>query len=379
MISPKRLHANILTLTILLCLIGLLMAFSTTSTHFFKDGGQGNPFFGLLHQFLFLLLGFFVLFFFRKISQRFLKRYAYLFYYVSLILLFFVLIFHTPITNEVGEVARRWIFIPGGFTIQPSEIAKVSIIFYIATYYSQFKKKMVLKDHFQPLFMIAFGAVLIAIEPNVSAAVVFAAIGAVTMVLGGFPLLAGFIGASSVSVLFYVVMSKIPRLQRRLNIVQEVFVSPDAYQLRQGLRAIVRGGLVGQGYMKSSQKFVNLAFSSTDFIFAIICEEFGLVFGCLLLFLYFLLFYYMLQVARLVKSHFYSILVAGIAFHLLFQALLHVAVTLAIFLPTGIPLPFISKGGSALILNLFEVGVVLNIAARLPVKKDNSKEFSIVA
>ncbi|MDD4028854.1 MAG: FtsW/RodA/SpoVE family cell cycle protein [Caldisericia bacterium] len=368
-----------MTLTILLCLIGLLMAFSTTSTYYFNDGGQGNPFVGLFQQFVFLMVGFLVLFLFRKMPQKFLKQYALLFYYISLVLLFVVLVFHTSITNEVGEEARRWIFIPGGLTIQPSEIAKVSIIFYIAAYYSAYKKKMMLKDHLQPIIMIAIGAGLIAVEPNVSAAVVFGAIGLVTMVLGGFPLMLGVLGSSSISVLFYLVMSKIPRLQRRLSIVQEVFVSPDAYQLRQGLRAIVRGGLVGQGYMKSSQKFINLAFSSTDFIFAIICEEFGLIFGCLLLFLYFLLFYYILQVARLVKSHFYSILVAGIAFHLLFQALLHVAVTLAIFLPTGIPLPFISKGGSALILNLFEIGIVLNIAARLPIKKDRSEEFSIVA
>ncbi len=129
--------------------------------------------------------------------------------------------------------------------------------------------------------------------------------------------------------------------------------------------------------MKSSQKFVHLAFSSTDYIFAIICEEFGLIFGFILLLLYFLLFYYCLQVARLTKNHFNSVLVAGIAFHLLFQAVLHVAVTLAVFLPTGVPLPFISQGGSALVLNLFEIGVVLNIAARLP--KEKKKELNVVA
>jgi len=379
MTSSSKLHANILTITILLCLIGLLMSFSTTSIHYFNDGGRGNPFFGMLQQFAYLVIGFFILLVVRKVSQGILKKFSTIFYIASLALLVLVLVYHAPITNEIGEEARRWLYVPSGFTVQPSEIAKVSIVFYIASYYSAFKKRLVLKDHFKPLVMVIVGAGLIAIEPNVSAAVVFGAIGVVTMIFGGFPLILGFFGSISVSVVFYFVMSKVPRLQRRLSIVQEVFVSPDAYQIRQGLRAVVRGGWIGQGYTRSSQKFINLAFSSTDFIFAIICEEFGLLFGCLLLFLYFLLFYYMLQVARMVKSHFCSVVVAGIAFHLLFQALLHVAVTLAIFLPTGIPLPFISKGGSALILNLFEIGVVLNVAARLPVKKEKKEELPLVA
>ncbi len=379
MTFSNKLHANILTITILLCLIGLLMSFSTTSIHYFNDGGRGNPFFGMLQQFVYLVIGFFVLIIVRKVSQGILKKFSTFFYFASLALLVLVLVYHASITNEIGEEARRWLYIPGGLTVQPSEIAKVSIVFYIASYYSAFKKKILLKDHFKPLLMVIIGGALIAIEPNVSAAIVFGSIGVVTMIFGGFPLVLGFFGSISVSIVFYYVMLKVPRLQRRLSIVQEVFVSPDAYQIRQGLRAVVRGGWIGQGYMRSSQKFINLAFSSTDFIFAIICEEFGLLFGCLLLFLYFLLFYYMLQVARMVKSHFCSVVVAGIAFHLLFQALLHAAVTLAIFLPTGIPLPFMSRGGSALILNLFEIGVVLNVAARLPVKKEKKEELLLVA
>ncbi|MCK5847668.1 MAG: FtsW/RodA/SpoVE family cell cycle protein [Caldisericia bacterium] len=378
--SPKKLHANIVLLTCLLCVIGLLMTFSTTSIYYFNDGGIGNPFNGLYQQSFFLLIGTVVALVVRKMNTKYLKKYAFMFYFISICLLVAVLMFHTSITNEVGEQAKRWIMIPGlwGITMQPSEIAKVAIIFYIASYYSRFKNRMKLSDHIGPLFMIVLGGLLIAIEPNASAALVFGAIGIVTMMLAGLPLMLGVLSTTGFSILSYFAMLKIPRLNRRLDIVQAVYISPDAYQLRQGLRAIVRGGFFGQGFMKSSQKFVNLAFSSTDYIFAIICEEFGLIFGFLLLILYFFLFYYALQIARLSKNHFNSVLVSGIAFHILFQAILHVAVTLAVFLPTGVPLPFISKGGSALVLNLFEIGVILNIAARLPEKNSKKEELRIV-
>jgi cell division protein FtsW len=355
------------------------MSFSTTSIYYFNDGGVGNPFSGLFKQLFFLVIGVLVVIFVRRIKTSTLKKGAFLFYFISLALLVAVLLFHTSITNEIGEEARRWIVIPGfgGLTLQPSEIAKVAIIFYVAAYYSRFKKKPQFADHLGVLLMIGLGGFLIMIEPNFSAAMVFAAIGIITMILAGFPLALGATSTAGLSILAYYIMVSVPRLRRRLDIVREVYTSQDAYQLRQGIRAIVRGGFFGQGYMKSSQKFVHLAFSSTDYIFAIICEEFGLIFGFILLLLYFLLFYYCLQVARLTKNHFNSVLVAGIAFHLLFQAVLHVAVTLAVFLPTGVPLPFISQGGSALVLNLFEIGVVLNIAARLP--KEKKKELPVVA
>ena len=139
----------------------------------------------------------------------------------------------------------------------------------------------------------------------------------------------------------------------------------DTFQVAASFRTIAQGRWLGYGFLKSTQKFGNLPYNSTDFVFAVISEEFGNILSACLILLFFLLFFICIQIALKSQEHFNTVLASGIGIHLFLQAFTHIAVTLGLVPPTGVTLPFISVGGTSLMVILLEIGILLNIASQI--------------
>jgi cell division protein FtsW len=368
-VKKSKAYGNVLFFTVILCLFGLLMCLSITSTNYFTKN-YVSPYRDFLEQLIFLIVGFILINIIIKLPASAIKVSALPIFLFSIILLLLVLIppfYVSGIINETGEVTKRWLNTPFGFTIQPSELAKLSIILFLASYFSMINKKIKIKHVFISLILIAIPAFLIFKEPNFSASILLLIIGFFSMIIGGvsFFHLFMFIAPSLVAV--YLVLLKNQRLFLRVKSLFNVFSDPanSGYQLFQSFIAIARGGVFGKGFMKSSQKFYLLPESHSDFVFSVIAEEFGFFGAIVTILLFLFLFFSIMKIALSSKDQFDVILVGGIGAHIFIQAMMHMGVTLGVIPPTGIPLPFISTGGSALLVNLIEIGLVCNVARRI--------------
>jgi len=373
--NPKKtnLGGNVLIITIILCLSGLLMCLSTTSTNYFTKN-YVSPYRDFFEQLFFLIIGFILINIIIKLPSNTIKVSALPIFIFSIFLLVIVLIppfFVSGIINEAGEVTKRWLNTPFGFTIQPSEIAKLSTILFLASYFSMINKEIKIKHVFISLILIAIPAFLIFEEPNFSASILLLIIGFFSMIIGGVSFFHLFIFIAPSLAVIYLILLKNRRLLLIVKSLFNVYSDPanSGYQLFQSFIAIARGGVFGKGFMKSSQKFYLLPESHSDFVFSVIAEEFGFFGAMVTIFLFLSLFFFIIKIALSSKDHFDVILVGGIGAHIFIQAMMHVGVTLGIIPPTGIPLPFISTGGSALVVNLIEIGLVCNVARRIS-KKD---------
>jgi cell division protein FtsW len=349
------------------------MCLSTTSTNYFTKN-YVSPYRDFFEQLFFLIIGFILINIIIKLPSNTIKVSALPIFIFSIFLLVIVLIppfFVSGIINEAGEVTKRWLNTPFGFTIQPSEIAKLSTILFLASYFSMINKKIKIKHVFISLILIAIPAFLIFEEPNFSASILLLIIGFFSMIIGGVSFFHLFIFIAPSLAVIYLILLKNQRLLLRVKSLFNVYSDPanSGYQLFQSFIAIARGGVFGKGFMKSSQKFYLLPESHSDFVFSVIAEEFGFFGAMVTIFLFLSLFFFIIKIALSSKDHFDVILVGGIGAHIFIQAMMHVGVTLGIIPPTGIPLPFISTGGSALVVNLIEIGLVCNVARRIS-KKD---------
>ena len=349
------------------------MCLSTTSTNYFTKDIIINPFSELFKQILYILVGFILIFIIKKLPQNVIRSFSLPVLFISLFLLVLVLVpgfYVSGIVNETGEIARRWLRMPLGFTIQPSEFAKLAIILFLANYFSLIKKSIKLKHVLFSIILIVIPAFLIFIEPNFSASVLFLIIGFIPIFIAGSKI--AYLGIFTLPVIIggVVLLIKSERLSSRFHSIFNVFSDPmnSGYQVLQSFIAIAKGNFFGSGFMKSSQKFYLLPESQSDFVFSVICEEFGLIGGFLIIIIFSMLFISIIKVALLSKSYFDSILVTGIAAHIFIQASMHIGVTIGLFPPTGIPLPFLSTGGSAILVNLCEIGLVCNVADRISTK-----------
>jgi cell division protein FtsW len=366
----KKLSSNIIFFTITLCLFGLLMCLSTTSPNYFTKN-YASPYSDFFEQLLFLAAGFLIIAIIAKLPIKFIRASALPLFLLSLFLLVLVLIppfYVSGIVNETGEITKRWLRTPFGISIQPSEFAKLSLILFLANYFSLMeKKKIKLKSVFISVILIAIPALLVFEEPNFSASVLLVILGLVPMIVAGVSFSQLFVFIAPAALLIYFILFKSERLYARIKSLFNVFSDPlnSGYQIFQSFVAIVRGGVFGRGFMKSSQKFYLLPESHSDFVFSIICEEFGIIVAVIVMLLFLLLLFSILRVALSSKNYFDTILVSGIGAHIFIQAMMHICVGLGVMPPTGIPLPFISTGGSALLVNLIEIGLVLNVANRI--------------
>ena len=357
---PESVDIPFLLLLLLLLVVGLAMLYSASFAQSQYDTGYTQSTRYLQKQGLCALIGLGAMVVISRVPPEFWLRWAWALYWVSIALLLSVLVFGQSVNG-----ARRWINI-GGLQFQPSEIAKFTLIVMFAKLTRDFGKQA---RQFRR-GVLGFGAALLgilvplALEKHLSAIMLMGMVAVVMMfVAGTHPkwLLAG----AGVAVLFVAVYVSLmgyagDRVTAWLH--PEKDPSDTGYQILQSLYAIGSGGLFGLGLGKSRQKYLYLPFQYNDYIFAIICEELGRVGALLIIALFAALILRGYWIALHAASRFQSVLAAGLVSLIAVQVILNLGVVTNLLPSTGIALPFFSYGGTALAVNLGEMGVVLSIS-----------------
>lgn len=365
----------------LLALFSFLPVYSASSNLVYVVG-NGTTMGHLLKHGLLLFLGFGIIYGVHKIPTHYFKGLSIIALPVVILLLVYTLAQGTTIE---GANASRWIRLPlVGITFQTSNLAAVVLMVYTARYLTKIKdRKIRFSESIVPLW-IPVGLVLLLILPaNFSTAAILFAMILTLCFLGGYPLkyLAGIVLAGIATLALFVLLAKaMPgvfpnRVDTWMNRVEHFWDGTDGegdYQIEKAKIAIASGGLVGNGAGKSVMKHF-LPQSSSDFIYAIIIEEYGLVGGFLLMFLYLLLLFRIVVVANANASVFGKLLVIGVGLPIIFQALINMAVAVELFPVTGQTLPLISSGGTSIWMTCLAIGVVLS-ASRKPKEVESKTE-----
>ncbi|MBR2028956.1 MAG: cell division protein FtsW [Oscillospiraceae bacterium] len=354
----------LLVITIILLGVGLIMLYSASYVKGLYERGDSLHY--IKDQALYAAAGLGIMMFVSKWDYHIWRRYTLLILGITYILL--VLVFFMPEINY----ANRWIFIPGGPTFQPSEIAKFTVILIFADWIQRFgtQKMRTFKYGLLP-FLILLGSIagLVIVEPHISATLIICAIGAIMMWIGGTNEKFFFLGV--LLVVLAVVMAYFlnpaglwDRAMSRITAWQnpESDLRGSGYQSYQSLLAIGSGGLFGLGLGNSRQKHLHLPEPQNDFIFAVICEELGFIGGMLVICLFLALLLRGMYIAFRAKDKFGAMLVVGVISQITIQAFLNIAVATNTIPNTGISLPFFSEGGTSLLMLLGEMGIVLSVS-----------------
>ena len=354
-------------LTLLLLMIGVIMVLSSSFARAYAQGK--SPTYYFVRQAGFAVAGVVGMILFSHVRMATYRRWSLALLGVSIFLLAIVWIPHVGV---VGGGARRWLSL-GFTTFQPSEIAKLGVILYFADSISKKKDKMrTLRYGILPYgFILALIAVLMYFEPHLSGTVLILGIGAAMMFVGG---IRGYwvgIGIGGIAAVAYAFLSGLitynsSRIAIWLDPLNDAFKTGTGYQTRQSLIAIGSGGLLGLGLGKSRQKFLFLPEEHNDCIFSIICEELGLIGATLIMAIFALLIIRGYWIALHARDRFGSLLVVGITTQIALQVFLNIAVVTNLVPNTGISLPFFSFGGTALAIQLAEMGVVLSVSRQMP-------------
>ncbi len=347
-----------LLLTLLLVMIGLVVMYSASYARAYVT--QGNSAYYFIRQLVYALLGLAVLYAACNLNDQFWKRLAMPLLGVSVVLLILV-----PVIGASANGATRWIAI-GPITFQPSDVTKLAVVLSFATMISTYREKM---QTFR-WGILPFGVILVVIagllvlEPHLSGTVIILATGASMMFLGGAQLRWFALGGGVVAVFAVVYLATMGYAGARISAWIDPFSDPsdDGYQIIQSLYAIGSGGLLGLGLGKGRQKYLYLPEEHNDYIFAIVCEELGFVGAVFIILLFALLIIRGYWIALHARDRFGTLVAAGLTTLLALQVFFNIGVVTNFLPATGIPLPFFSYGGTALVLQLLEVGIVLSIS-----------------
>lgn len=345
-----------------LVIIGFMAIFSASAPKCIDEGG--NPAQFLIKQLICFVVGFFGLKFFTNYDYK--KLGAWNLIFAGTVIFLLMLVDFTPLGVTVNG-AKRWINILG-FQLQPSEFAKPAVVLLLATI---FKKDADLLD--QNKWVTTFIPILIMLglifkQPNLSMVILLLSTSVVMFLAAGGSLKLFFscLGVMMTTIVIAATTIIKPYQMQRIKTWQHPELDPQGagYNIIQSLIAFASGGFSGVGYGGSIQKLSYLPECHTDFIFAIIAEELGWV-GCVLIIgLFFTLIHRGFMIASRCPDMFGKLLAVGITFSIGFQAFLNISVASSFFPTTGVPLPFISYGGSSLIVSLCMVGVLLNISKK---------------
>ncbi len=345
--------------TLALCVFGCIMVYS--ASFYSAQKNYDNSTFFLVKQIIGVLLGFCGMIFFTFFDYKKLQKFKWVAVIVATVLLVLVFIPGIGISNYG---AKRWIGF-AGFSFQPSEIAKFTLVLFCACHFSEHKddaKKF--KTIIPPLAVGGLFCLLVILEPNMS----------ITMCLGIVMLAMLFFGGTKLKYFIYIGIPALclvpvliiiePYRLLRLMAFLDPWASPqgEGFQLIQSLYSLGNGGLFGVGLFSSRQKYLYLPFAESDFIFSIICEECGFFGATMLILAFALLCYLLVKIALNAKDRFASLLVVGIACVICTQVVLNIAVVTGSIPPTGLPLPFISAGSTSLMVFMSAIGVCLNVA-----------------
>ncbi|SDS09677.1 cell division protein FtsW [Gillisia sp. Hel1_33_143] len=374
----NNIFSNIKGDKVIWAITGLLAIFSfipvySASSNIAYLYGDGSTFSYLIVHFFHLLLGFCLLFAIHKIPYHYFKGLSILMLPVIILLLLYTIAQGTTID---GAYASRWIQIPVlGVTFQTSTMASVVLMIYVARYLSRIKDKTVtFKESILPLWMPVFLVLALILPANFSTTAIIFTMVLMLVFLGGYPLryIGVIIGAGILVFSLFILTAKaFPGLlpnridtwtSRIENFASDEDTDAD-YQIEKAKIAIARGGIAGTGIGKSVQRNF-LPQSSSDFIYAIIVEEMGLIGGFLVMLAYLFLLFRIVIVATKANSVFGQLVVMGVGLPIVFQALVNMAVATELFPVTGQTLPLISNGGSSIWMTCMALGIVLSVSAK---------------
>lgn len=356
-------------LVVLLTVIGLIMLLSASFPSAYYETDGENPLFYFTRQGVFAIMGLAAMLLIGKINYQRFRGLAQPLLFLSVILLVLVLIPHNPIAITRNN-ATRWLGIPGtSLQFQPSEVAKVAVVLYFSDSISKKKDLMRTFRHgiLPYAIILVVLAALVGLEPHLSGAILILGAGAVLMLVGGINWMwvGGAIGAAGI--MMYLVLFVIGYNASRIEMWHNPWADAQGkgYQLSQSLISIGSGGLLGVGLGRSRQKFLFLPEEHNDFIFAIVCEELGLIGAAIIMLLFAALILRGYWIALHARDRFGSLLVVGVTTLIGLQTFLNIGVVTGLLPTTGISLPFFSYGGTALSIQLAEMGIVLSVSRQM--------------
>ena len=365
----------------LLAILSFLPVYSAASNLAYKGGGS-NTFTFFVKHFMHLFLGFVIMYGVHKIPYRYFRGLSLIMIPIVLVLLGITMLQGTTIQ---GANASRWIQIPiVGMSFQTSTLAAVVLMVYVARYMSKIKDKLItFKESILPLWMPVFLVLILILPANFSTAAIMFLMVIMLVFLGGYPIryLAVIIGSGVLVLTLFILTAKAfpDAMPNRIDTWMgriESFTNPEDtesdYQIEKAKIAIATGGIQGVGPGKSLQKNF-LPQSSSDFIFAIIIEEYGLVGGFVIMILYLWLLFRIVIVAQKADTIFGKLLVLGVGLPIVFQALINMAVAVELFPVTGQTLPLISSGGTSIWMTCLAIGIILSVSA----KREEIKEQEV--
>ena len=362
---PRRLQPDkkLFGTTLALCFIGAVMVFSASAVTAREEYGNGYTF--LIRQILWVAIGMAGMFWLMNKDYRQLRQPRFVLTSLSVTLVLLIAVFFL----DRSHATHRWIRM-GPLSMQPSELAKLAIIFYLAWFLAARKapRSFGVNDLMHTI-LPAFGTVLFIValvvaEPDLGTSCMILLIAGVMLYVAGLSM--RYVGMAILAAIpvIYLLIVRVPyRLQR-----VETFFSPNAdpqghgFQLAQSLIAVGSGGFSGVGLMESHQKLFFLPEAHTDFIFSVICEEMGFIGAAIVLGLFALYGWRGLVAAMKAPDDFGRFLGIGITTMIVGQALINLSVVLGLLPTKGIPLPFVSYGGSSLVGMLLATGVLLNVS-----------------
>jgi cell division protein FtsW len=352
---------SLLWAIMILISFGLLMLFSASSVVSYAQ--YGNTYHYFIRQFFSVLLSLFAFYIVSRIDYRILKKFAVFFLFFSIILL--ILVFVPGLRSDYGT-AHSWINI-FGYSFQPSELVKLSFLIYLATWLEAKKGELGNFSSGILPFLVILGIIsgLMLAQPDFGTLFIIALSSVAVFFAGGGKIshifLAGLLACLGV---FLMLSMKTSYQSDRFKCLEDPNYSAQdkCYQINQSLIAVGSGGWFGRGIGQSRQKFMYLPEVWGDSIFPIMAEELGFVFSTLLILLYLFIFYRGVLIARAAPDIYGSTLSIGIIVWLSVQTFLNIGGMINLIPMTGVPLPFISAGGSAILSNMIAMGILINIS-----------------
>lgn len=356
----KKIDYKLFISVVILAIFGCIMIYS--SSYIWAEYKFNDAFKYFKNQFVFLIVGIILMYILSRINYNFYKNKSNLIIIICFILLVLVLI---PGIGVVRNGSRSWFGI-GGFGIQPSEAAKIGLVIFVAKYLSNNYSIMYdIKKGVLPIMsIIIIFFMLIMLEPDFGTAMVITmalvAMIFISKVKLSFFVKIGVVGLLGIVALIIIAPYRMARIVSFLNPWSDPLGS--GFQIIQSLYAIGPGGLFGMGFGNSIQKHFYLPEPQTDFIFSIVSEELGFL-GVLIVSIFFIfIFYRCIKISLNTKDLFGKYLSFGLSFMIIFQTILNLCVVIGLVPVTGVTLPFISYGGSSLLVSMASVGIILNIS-----------------
>lgn len=365
---------DLLLVIIFLMCFGLVMLYSSSAYSAQVD--YKNDMFFFTRQTMIGIIGFIVMFIVSKIDYHLYGAYAKELFWFSMFLMALV---QTPLGKTVNG-ARRWIRLPGGLSLQPAEFTKIAVILFIAYEICLLGQKAKKWDGIKILLGYGLVATLgvFLLTDNLSTAIIVFAITCILIFVvhpKTKPFVAGVIVAGIVGIIGIIFLKytlaksdnfRMRRIIAWLN--PEANADTDSYQFLQGLYAIGSGGFFGKGLGNSTQKLHAIPEAQNDMILAVICEELGVFGAIIILCLFAFMLYRLLFIARNAPDLYGALIATGIFAHIALQVTLNIGVVTGLLPTTGVTLPFISYGGTAIVILLAEMGIALGISSKIRLK-----------